>query len=344
MPKIRHIFFPCPDSNTPCGGIHKIYTHVDILSELGFKAYVLHRSWGFRCDWFQNSTPIVYATTPQATLSGIDGMGEKYSIPPFGEGDILVIPEIFAPQMVPLLETWNTYGIIYNQNAYLTFRNAPISEGPFLAEKEKASVYLNPRILGTFVVSDDTREFLRLVFPKMAIYQIHNSVDGNIFNFQEEKKKQIAFMPRRNLEDIQNVIEMLKERNRIKDWTFYPIHDVPESKVATILKESALFLSFSNREGFGMPPAEAMACGCVVIGYHGQGGKEYIKHPYAHVIESGDVIHFVMTIEKVALDFDYYKDQGKIASEFILSNYSVEQERNDFKAAWEKIDMQMRHV
>jgi hypothetical protein len=31
--------------------------------------------------------------------------------------------------------------------------------------------------------------------------------------------------------------------------------------------------------GFRFPPAEAMLCGCVVVGYHGKGGQEYFFSP-----------------------------------------------------------------
>ena len=46
-------------------------------------------------------------------------------------------------------------------------------------------------------------------------------------------------------------------------------HDVLQT-----LSSSALFLSFGHPEGFGLPVAEALACGTAVIGYSGLGGRE----------------------------------------------------------------------
>jgi glycosyltransferase involved in cell wall biosynthesis len=37
------------------------------------------------------------------------------------------------------------------------------------------------------------------------------------------------------------------------------------------------FLTLSPAEGFGLPPLEAMASGCCVVGFHGNGGLEYMR-------------------------------------------------------------------
>ena len=37
------------------------------------------------------------------------------------------------------------------------------------------------------------------------------------------------------------------------------IENKTEKEVADIMKESAVFLSFNHKEGFGLPPAEAMS-------------------------------------------------------------------------------------
>ena len=52
------------------------------------------------------------------------------------------------------------------------------------------------------------------------------------------------------------------------------------------------FLSFGHPEGFGLPLAEAGACGCALIGYSGLGGREIIKLAKVHnvgcEVEYGD--------------------------------------------------------
>ena len=107
------------------------------------------------------------------------------------------------------------------------------------------------------------------------------------------------------------------------------------------MKESILFLSFNHREGFGLPPAEAMACGCYVIGYHGQGGKEYFKHDFSSVIEDGNIIEYVKKIEEITMVYEknpnLILEKGRQASEFILSNYSIEKEEESTINIWNNI-------
>ncbi|WP_238555543.1 glycosyltransferase [Chryseobacterium sp. P1-3] len=114
-----------------------------------------------------------------------------------------------------------------------------------------------------------------------------------------------------------------------------------EQEVAQHLKESAFFLSFNHREGFGLPPVEAMACGCFVIGYSGQGGKEYFKEEFSCLIEEGNIIDFVEKIENHALEYttnpNLFFEKGRIASQFVLDNYSLEHETKDWINIWMKI-------
>lgn len=340
--KTRYIYCLCPDNNIPCGGVRKIYNFVDILREMGLEVFVLHAEWGFRCDWFPSNTPIVYMGSPDGSLSGLNENGESYSLPGFSEEDLLVIPEIFVPQVVPGLAKWGLKGIVYNQSTFLTFSHVVFPSIPFTAAHEKdatVQLYLNERVLGTLVVSEYSKEYLDALNLKLSVHRIHNSIQEKLFFYQSEKKKQIAYMPRKSLEDNLHIITMIRERGLLKDWSFYPIEGVSEAKVGEIMRESALFLSFSEREGFGMPPAEAMACGCVVIGYHGQGGKEYLKRPYAHPIDSGEIVQFALTVEKIALNYASYQDEGKMASEFILKHYSSEREKQDIREALQALDV-----
>ena len=53
----------------------------------------------------------------------------------------------------------------------------------------------------------------------------------------------------------------------LADFEIVPFINISQNEVIRILKDSLIFLSFGYPEGFGLPAAEAMACGCVTIGF-----------------------------------------------------------------------------
>lgn len=151
-------------------------------------------------------------------------------------------------------------------------------------------------------------------------------------------------MPRRNENDILQVIAIILERKNLRNWTFVPIDRKSEEEVAQILKSSAIFLNFSSQEGFGLPPLEALFCGCFVIGYHGQGGKEFMYPTCTTLIENGDILDFAKAIEALASDFERNEKEmmakGRENAEALRTKYSVEQEESDILNAWQQLTSQ----
>ena len=326
------------------GGIRKIYQHVDILNKLGFHAYVIHSEFGKRCEWFQNQTPIAYADAIYEPPIYLSETGESLLLPPISKDDIVVIPEVITFQVVPYILKTGQYFVIFNQGPYLTFLQTSLPKDPFYAsgKQKNKNLYNCKSLLATLVVSEDSANYLKFTFPHLnPIFRINITLNTAIFNYNEKKKKQIAFMPRRRQSHSTQVINILLERNKLKDWIFVPIEGLVEEQVAQIMKESAIFMSFSDQEGLGLPPLEAMACGCIVVGYHGQGGREYLHQPYAFPISDSDVIEFARTVEQVALEYDLNPDkyikQGRLASDFVKTTYSLQAEEQDLKHAWSSI-------
>ena len=85
---------------------------------------------------------------------------------------------------------------------------------------------------------------------------------------------------------------------RPKNWKIVPLHNMSQNKVYSFLKKSKIFLSFSEFEGLGLPPIEAAIAGNKVIGYTGEGGKEYFKKPIFTEVNSGNLIKYCNEILK----------------------------------------------
>ena len=316
------IYIACPEVEDPCGGIKILYHHVDVLNENGFPAYILHKKDGFRCDWFQNNTPICYI----------------HSLRINKDKDYLVLPEVFGPQANPIGDiSKGVRKIIFNQGAHLTFRKHEINKNTF------TTPYLHEEVVACLVVSEHSENYLRYIFPNLSIYRIVNSIDQDLFSYDSsiKKKPKIAFMTRRRPEAIKQVINILKFRRVLQNFELMLIENMSHIKVSQILKSASVFLSFCRQEGCPLPPAEAMSCGCIVIGYHGIGGKEYFKEEFCYPVPEEDIIAFAKTAETVLKELMVnprkFDEKRKQAAQYIKDNYSKEKEKNSIINAWKEI-------
>lgn len=307
------IYVLCPTHNKPSGGVKKLYRHVDVLNQNGWSASIIHQKPGFRCTWFDNDTKVSCAPDTQLNAS-----------------DYLVVPEIYGPVIADIQR--GIRKVIFNQGCYLTFR------GYSLAKKEDVPPYRHPDVIAALVVSEDSKEYLRYVFPELRVCRLHYGIDPSVFRYHPHKRRQIGFMPRRNREDVRQMINALNYREALRDFDLAPIENKSERQTADILQQSLIFLSFSREEGFGLPPAEAMACGCIVIGFHGMGGKEYFKPEHCYPVAQGEIISFVRTVEQV-IDIaehspELLAEKGRRAALYITQHYSLDREEKDIVQFW----------
>ena len=99
------------------------------------------------------------------------------------------------------------------------------------------------------------------------------------------------------------------------------------------MRSSSIFLAFGQQEGFGLPPAEAMASGCYVIGFHGFGGREIFDPAFSTPVEDGDVLAFARavaeTIERFERDPGAVHAAGVRAAEHVRRTYPLDRQREE---------------
>jgi glycosyltransferase involved in cell wall biosynthesis len=320
------IYVLCPENNRPSGGIKILYRHVDVLNKNGFSAAILHQQKGFRCTWFANDTRVVYLPEVQLT-----------------EKDFLLIPEIFGPKMFSLSQLPRigprVKKVIFNQNCYYSFLGHSIDSvrhPEFKTPYEKSEEFV-----AAIVVSEDSKRYLEYAFPVLKVFRIHNAINSELFSYVAQKKKQICFMPRKHAEDALQVLAVLRLRGALEDVSVVPIDNMTEQEVARVMGESLLFLSFGYPEGCPLPPAEAMASGCIVVGYHGQGGQEYFHNDFCYPVAINDIVGFASSVEKVLATWEQdpaaIQEKAFRASQYVQETYSAKREAQDIVGSWRKI-------
>ncbi len=262
------IYFTCPDNSSPSGGVRKIYEFAAALNRNGFDATVAHSQADFQAPDVDRSVP---------TCAGEDTSPQG--------GDLVVVPDVFGDR----LPDWapGVAKLVLNQ-------------GTFIGHDDH---YTHREVVSIVTVSEHGRSFSSMAYPGKRVERIHLAMDHALFS-PLVKRRQIAYMPRKGAKDITIVLNALRSRGSLDGWDVIEIHSVAITEVAETLGRSSHFFTASTREGFGLPPLEAMSAGCLVVGYHGQGGREYFDPAHCFPVPPDDLEAFVHRAEESLKLFD----------------------------------------
>jgi hypothetical protein len=230
-------------TNLIAGGVRTIFRHAEILRGDGIDASVINPAGA--PTWFISDVPVLPSLPETVTAQ-----------------DQIVFREGIDGRVQTELSS-SARKHIFVQNQYYVFR--------------KQAAVANQATLGIDSVYCCSATIARFLWNNMAIDApiVPCLVDEQRF-FPADKLLQIAYMPRKSVQDAEFVRGAFRAKYpRYADVRFVEIENMTEAETAETLRRSAVFLSFSHRESLGLPPLEAMACGCLVVGMHGEGGLEY---------------------------------------------------------------------
>jgi hypothetical protein len=297
------VYYLTPDEQRPTGGVRNLYRHVDLLNAAGVESAVVHTRAGFRCRWFENQTRVMAAAQVALTPD-----------------DVLVVPESYGPWLHRLPRGPRV--VIFNQGPYYTFD--PI---PFAGSAAGAPYSGIEGLVALLTVSEDGEALLRWTFPDLPVHRARVVVDGARFHPDgTPRERRIAYLPRsRRSDDREQLLHMLRARGVLDGWQLVPIQGMTETELAGTLRGCPIFLSFSHREGFGLPPAEAMASGCYVVGFTGMGGKEFFDPAYCAPVPEGDLTAYAAAVQAATERYDKDPEElaelGRTASQRVLARY-----------------------
>jgi hypothetical protein len=304
-------YWPGLDHTPPSGGVRTHYDHVEHLNALGYEASILHLKPGFTPGWFTSPAPVVYAPTTELSVS-----------------DYLVVNEIMGPETANIAP--GIPKVIFCQNIHYTWRNWPIPP-------QSPPPYTHPDIKAALVLTEYERDMLTWAFPRLPVYVTPHGYDFTKF-YPAEKKRQIAFMPRKHADEAQQVFGWLGALDKFRDWSVVAIDGMTEDQTAQVMRESLIFAQFGYPEGGTRPPFEAMAAGCFVVGYGGFASDQDMDACGAEVIPSGDSCEFAQALAYyMTLDTKELTEMGMESRKAVMDTFSKANERAAIQRAWTSI-------
>lgn len=294
------IYYICDDIDQPGGGRRVIYQHVEILNAHGIGAKVVHQKFPFRATWHGMDVPVTWLDLAQSARE---------------PGDWFVIPEIFSPM---LAQFPGNPTVAFVQGAYLAHSWEIGKENPYKSAT------------AAMVVSSDSLNEVYCAYPWLETRRVYNSVDVDLFRYQEQKEKILLYNPRKNNEILANIVKVLLSRGGLEGWQVAPVYGTPQA-VADAFARGAIYLTTSLYEGFGMMPLEAGLSGCGVIGYSGFGGDEYWGQAGFMKVNTGSIREFVNAIEWAV---GAGLRTSRKTAEWIKTTYSRERQAESVLGFW----------
>jgi hypothetical protein len=309
---MRIFFAMINDVENPIGGVKQAHRMIDVLCEEGYDAAVIMPRKDFRCSWFENDTPVVYREDVHLK-----------------EDDWLILSEDI-PGMPVIDGIDKCHIVVYAQNPFTITRSFG---GP-----SRFAGFYRENVEAIMCVSWHSVDAIQHLMPHTNPLRIRHSFDRETLGLGVNKRKLITYMPRRLRKEVEDALAVLHAEGVLKGWRIKALQGMRSEDVVEELKKSTVFISGSSYEGFGMPPAEAMACGCVVVGFDGSAGEEFMRPDITFLVPENDNPCLVGRLrEVVSKPLDELQEIGRKASEYILKEYSTKRERESIVQAWDSI-------
>ena len=321
-----------PDVQRPIGGVKQMHRLAEALNGCGRESTIIQDNADFHPGWFSSDV---------RTIGYKQWLKRRDFVP---SRDVVVLPETFLSVFERYAPTLPK--LIFNQNGAYSFGKSSAKNWP--SPTSVLDCYQKPNVLHVLCVSEHDEYLLNKGFGLGAsrVSRLINPIETNLFKPGRHKLRQVAYMPRKNSHDAEVVAALLQAQPWWEGWKLKPIHHCSQHEVSLILKESLAFMAFGHPEGFGLPIAEALSCGCAVVGYSGLGGRELMslgsEHGVALEVAYGDWQGFVdglralsSSIQKKPLELQQALFN---CSEEVRRRYSIERFQASVRAAllrWE---------
>lgn len=292
-------FFSCfIQSQKPAGGIKVIYQHCMLLQELGIPAKPVLMG-KYHGNLFHFDIPTVEYDEVINTVNS---------------EDIIVATE-FKPYD----------GLLFKDATKILFLQNWIGLTKWLSPEDREKSYLDIGYHKVITCSQFCSKYVEEHMNIPAI-TITNGIDLSLFQPDKTKRipKRVLAMSRKNPIDLETIKQQLKN----SDYDIRVVDGLTQNELIEEYQSADIFIATGYPEGFSLPPLEAMACGCVVVGFTGGAGSEFMIHnETALVAEDGDcqaVIDILLTLSAEPEKKETIRLQGLAkANEYSLENTKI---------------------
>jgi Glycosyl transferases group 1 len=274
------------------GGVHVQTQHVRLLRDAGYQAWLWLPDPDDRPGWFGADVPVLAGATLDLEAD-----------------DLLVLPEVpLIPGRDPAP---GARKVIFNQNHFYTYAtwDAPMSGYPGWVPAP-----------AVWSVSQESVAVLSALHPELSVHLVPPPVDPGVFR-PGPAKAGVALLPKKRPHEAALLQRLLEADTRTAAGVRV-LADLPRAAVAEALAESAVFVALSHTDGFGLPVAEALMAGCLVVGYDGGGGVELFEAPGAWRVPEQRPLLLAAGVAELLGDAGRVRDLGAANRAWALERYS----------------------
>lgn len=275
---MTHIFYFCPDFPQPSGGVKTLYRHVYRLRQLGYEAAIVHQRRGFSLTWHGYTVPVVWLEDR----------------PRFGVEDILVFPEV----MMDYMRQTQSFGgcrVVIALSWALDY-----------ARLRPGERWQDFGITQVMAKSPVVKRFLEW-HMEIAVSLVDEFIDPvRYFPQPASKQPQVVYLTRKDNTGTWLQAVLTRKGGPLHAYQWLPLRNLDEDVYAQHLRDASVYLTTAMQEGMNVSVLEAMACGCLVVGYSGVGGNTYMvgqgTEQNCILVENGNLPLLGETLEQVLRD------------------------------------------
>ena len=343
----RYLFL-CPDITSASGGVAVIHDIVSLLNQSGWNAALVHNGPNAGYPDYPLQIPRFYTrkiwnaqwkhSSNKERIKMVAARmkrGSKKLLPlKLRPTDIIVTPEFQLAEAIEafpenpiIVLVQNPFGLMMSlQSAYSRGINPRDAVVYWLGMSEVCRTHMD--VLGLSPNRFFTVSMKPLEFP-----------------FRQQKQRLITYMPRKRPWEAAIIAEALTRRGNVGGYRVEALDNMTRHDVASRLQDSLIFISLLQQESLGFPAAEAMASGCIVVGFDGLGGAEFFDKDVGVPVKEGDVASVVMAVERTVAQYE--SDPTKLdlmrleGSKRINKSYNTDNFRDTLISMWREMEKEI---